>query len=106
MVECPYCNTGQEVCHDDGHGREEDVLYEEECGSCGKMFVFDVYISFSFSSTKAPCLNGEPHDWGEIYGSPDWYFANKRRCSYCDAEKDIKEGEEGYRIVTKEDREL
>ena len=106
MVECPYCNTDQEVCRDDGHGCEEGFLYEEECGSCVKMFVFDVYISFNYSSAKAPCLNGDSHDWERIHGSPDWYFANRRRCSYCDTEKDIVEGEAEYRVITKEDREL
>lgn len=106
MVECPYCFKNNKISHDDGHGYDEDVLWEEECEHCGKWFVFETYISFTYTGYPAPCLNGEPHKWDKIRGYPEWVFVNKRRCQDCSLEKDIKEGEEEYKIITKEEREL
>ena len=103
MVECPYCFKEQEVCHDDGFGYEENTLWEEECNSCGKMFVFETYISFDHTGYKAPCLNGVPHIWEKRHGAPAWYFVNKRQCKDCDAQKDIKKGEPGYENATCKD---
>lgn len=60
-LNCPYCNCGQEVCHDDGFGYEEDTLHEMECSDCGKLFTFFTSIIFNYESKKADCLNGKEH---------------------------------------------
>ena len=60
-VECPYCNTYQEICHDDGFGYEENVRHEDKCEDCGKRFVFTTSMSFSYEGSKADCLNGGEH---------------------------------------------
>lgn len=61
-IECPYCNAGIEICHDDGFGYKEDQPHEYECGECEKKFVFHTSISFDYEASKADCLNGGPHD--------------------------------------------
>lgn len=45
---CPYCGNGQEICHDDGQGYEEDQKHEQECNDCGKYFKFTTSISYSY----------------------------------------------------------
>jgi len=52
-VECPYCECGQEICHDDGYGYEEGVYHEQQCSDCGKTFVFKTSISFDYEVSKA-----------------------------------------------------
>lgn len=61
-LECPYCGHEQDVCHDDGFGFEEDVAHEVECHECEKNYVFHTSISYSYSASKADCLNGSPHN--------------------------------------------
>ena len=85
-LECPYCDAENDVCHDDGAGYSEDERHEMECHACGKSFVFNTYISFSYQPKKADCLNGTPHRLEKVvhgsYGSwPDWV-----RCKDCDYE--------------------
>lgn len=62
-VDCPYCGLVQEVIQDDGHGCEDGALYEEVCDSCEKSFAIYPHISYHFTSRKADCMNGAPHDW-------------------------------------------
>lgn len=61
-LECPYCNAGNKVCHDDGAGYSESEKHEMECGSCGKSFIFRTVISLNYFPQKADCLNDAPHD--------------------------------------------
>lgn len=79
-LQCPYCEAGNEVCHDDGFGYEEGVAHEIECGSCEKSFIFFTAISFDYEPQKAPCLNGGEHEMGKVYCSfyPDWM-----QCKIC-----------------------
>jgi hypothetical protein len=60
-VECPYCGTSQEICHDDGYGYTENEMHQQECGDCDKTFVFETRIIFSYIAGKAECLNGGEH---------------------------------------------
>ena len=62
-MECPYCGAGQNACHDDGFGYDEDVRHEHECSECGKNFVFTTMVSYHYEAFQADCLNGEPHEW-------------------------------------------
>ena len=57
-LECPYCEAGNEVCHDDGQGYAEDENHEMACNSCEKNFTFQTTISFNYAPRKADCLNG------------------------------------------------
>lgn len=62
-LECPYCDSSLDVCHDDWFGYEENILHQMECKYCGKSFVFETYISFHYSPSKADCLNDGKHIW-------------------------------------------
>jgi len=85
-LECPYCDTELEVCHDDGFGYEEDKAHEMECSNCGKNFTFQTSIVFYYSPEKADCLNGSPHPFGEWRKL--WDHEGKRcewrSCKTCD----------------------
>ena len=58
-VDCPYCGEGQEICHDDGYGYEEDEVFEQECSGCDKIFVFTTSISFYYEARQAACKNDD-----------------------------------------------
>ena len=64
-IECPYCGEEQGICHDDGHGLEEDKLHEDQCINCEKYFVFTTYIDISHQARPADCLNtdDDEHLW-------------------------------------------
>ena len=85
-IKCPYCDAGNDVCHDDGQGYDEDVKHEMECHACGKSFVFTTAISLHYSPSKADCLNGAPHDFGEwrdLY-THEGLTEQRRPCKSCD----------------------
>jgi hypothetical protein len=90
-LECPYCGCGMEVCHDDGFGYDEDVLHEQECGECGKLFVFNTSISFHYSGHKADCLNGAAHKYEKTHTYPVRY--TRMRCADCGDERDCTDEE-------------
>ena len=83
-VECPYCEVGQEINHDDGYGYAENETCEQECNNCEKTFTFSTVISFSHEAHKAPCKNGGEHNLKQIVGAPRLYFIGLSRCTYCD----------------------
>lgn len=56
-VKCPYCGAEQKINHDDGYGYEEGREFEQECGSCEKVFGFTTSISFHY---EVLCIGG--HD--------------------------------------------
>ena len=97
-LECPYCNASLKVCHDDGFGYEEDKAHEMGCDECGKNFVFQTHISFTYYPEKADCLNGSPHrfrEWQKLWLNAKDEEVQQRRCRDCDhAEQQIlkKEG--------------
>ena len=81
-VECPYCGEGNDICHDDGEGYDEDVLHRQECRHCDKTFVFNTRIIYSYEAARADCLNGADHRWTLTKTRP--LFFTKMRCSVCD----------------------
>lgn len=91
-VECPYCGKGDEICHDDGYGYEEDQLHQQECGECGKIFIYETSISFSYEAAKADCLNGAEHQYKETNTYPRCF--RRLRCVDCGEEKEIEGIEE------------
>lgn len=92
-LECPYC---EEDLDDPDDCYEPDDVYEEQCPHCEKYFIFTLSYSVDYSSEKADCLNGSPHDYQKINGGPHEYFVNKRRCSMCGTEKVLEEGDAEY----------
>lgn len=86
-LECPYCGEGNDICHDDGFGYEEDRAHEMECDHCGKSFVFHTSISFYYSPEKADCLNGAPHnfrEWRTLWLNETDGEHQRRGCRDCD----------------------
>ena len=81
-LECPYCDKGQEVCHDDGFGYEENERHEMECPDCGKTFVFTTSIVLYYEPGKADCLNGSDHDLKMNACYPKEY--SEMCCADCD----------------------
>lgn len=86
-VNCPYCDAGQDICHDDGHGYEEGTIHHQECRKCGKTFVFTTAISFDYDVGKADCLNGGAHKYERTNTYPPEYA--KLRCEVCGDEKPL-----------------
>lgn len=94
-LECPYCETELEICHDDGFGYEEGVKHQMECDNCGKSFVFETSISFYYEPEKADCLNGDNHTWSVERHFPRQY--SRMECSSC-GERRIPTEEEMFEI--------
>ena len=89
-VECPYCEKWQGIDHDDGAGYEEDVLHQQECRDCGKIFVFTTSIIYSYGAEKADCLNEGEHTFEKIGRYPVIIGGKVGiRCSQCDEEMEI-----------------
>ncbi len=89
-IKCPYCNHPQDINHDDGYGYKEDITYEQECRSCGKIFIYTTEISFYYDVEAAPCKNNEvEHTWEDIKGYPEEFFKGKQRCKICDEERQL-----------------
>ena len=88
-VKCPYCNKGQEICHDDGYGYEENRAHQQEC-ECGKIFSYTTSISYYYEASKADCLNDGHHTFEKVARYPvvirDEVCV---RCSQCQEEKDV-----------------
>lgn len=90
-INCPYCNHGQEVCHDDGQGYEEDYFHEMQCYECDKHFTFLTSISFYYEPAKADCLNGSDHDFQPTRTHPK--FRTKMQCRDCEKRRDLTDQE-------------
>ena len=86
---CPYCDEGVNIDHDDGYGYDEDVMFQQECGSCGKTFAYTSSMSWNYDPVKAPCMNGGEHKWRAMSGHPKEHFASRERCEYCDEERRV-----------------
>lgn len=84
-TECPYCTRAIDICHDDGQGYAEDEIHEQECEHCGKTFVFTTMIHFSYNTKKAPCLNGEEHEYRDSPIYP--FYPEAKRCKHCGHEE-------------------
>lgn len=83
---CPYCDAGVEINHDDGYGYDEGQMHQQTCGSCDKTFAYTTAISFHYEAAKADCLNGGEHRYKEVkrYGGPE--PRTLLRCLDCDHE--------------------
>ena len=88
-VTCPYCGKECKINHDDGAFYDEDKIEELECSHCDKIFMVSTYTIRNFEGHKCPCKNGEEHNWEDQKGYPTEIFEGKKRCSYCDEEKDF-----------------
>ncbi len=86
-TECPYCGSDVEINHDDGYGYSEDDQHQQECGACGKVFVYATSIHFSYSTSKAECLNGSEHQYEKTKTIPEEYA--RLRCADCGHEKPL-----------------
>jgi glutaredoxin len=84
-VSCPYCGYDQDIDHDDGYGYAENVVHNQECVDCEKTFTFTTSISYDYEVEKAPCLNGEEHNWKSVNHFPP-VFPEWKRCTCCDEE--------------------
>ena len=80
-AECPYCGAEIEINHDDGYGYAEDEKHQQECGRCGKTFVYTTSISFYYEVEKADCLNGGKHDYQKTSTYPP--ECATLRCTTC-----------------------
>jgi hypothetical protein len=90
-LECPYCGADQKVNHDDGAGYDENRRHEQECRDCGKTYVFDTAISFTYTPHKADCLNGTEHRLKFRKSWPHQY--SRMVCQDCDFERQATETE-------------
>lgn len=101
-LNCPYCDAGLEVCHDDGFGYEEDVKHEMECSHCGKQFIFKTSVVFHYEPEKADCLNDGKHEY-EITTTVPKEFS-EMKCTICGKEREMTDEERlEFNIGTKED---
>lgn len=69
-AECPYCHEQVEICHDDGYGMDENILYNQQCSNCEMTFTFRTCISVDYYPEQAPCLNGEEHSYRAVLTYP------------------------------------
>lgn len=105
---CPYCDTPQEICHDDGYGYGEDVAHQQMCGTCNRTFVYFTSIHFTYDLREAPCLNGEPHKYEPTFTTPVEY--TRMQCAYCEHERqctdaemaEVKRQREARAVIAKE----
>lgn len=88
-INCPYCDSALEINHDDGYGYDEGQKYEQECGDCGKTFVFETAISFDYTVSKADCLNDGEHRYKLTTTIPK--EATRQRCEDCGHEMPMTE---------------
>lgn len=104
---CPYC--GHEIEASDYYENEQEEYIEQECPSCGKIYLYVYTMCPTFECFEAPCKNGGEHELVKIHGVPEEYFKYKRRCKYCseefiiDEEKD-KESKEYFNKLEKQRR--
>lgn len=84
-IDCPYCETPQDINHDDGNGYEEGVRHEQQCGHCNKNFIFTTSISYYYDVEKADCLNDLEHNFKPMNTWPK--ECTKMRCTTCDKER-------------------
>jgi len=101
-LKCPYCNTEQDVEHEDSASYEQDTFHEIQCVHCGKNFMYTIYISYSYESHAADCLNDKPHDYELIKYYPVEF--SRMRCTMCDKGRELTtEEREKFEIGTVED---
>lgn len=80
-LNCPKCGAGNEICHDDGQGYEEDVRHEQDCSSCGYTFEFTTSVMYYYT---AYCSDGhDMESWGDefkgMYGCKNCDYSELRQ---------------------------
>ena len=90
-LQCPYCQTEQVVCHDDGHGYEENEKHQMQCSNCDKHFVFETSIIFYYEAEKADCLNDGNHQYKLNHASPSVFTCME--CALCDQKRELTDDE-------------
>ncbi|MDR1981507.1 MAG: hypothetical protein LBQ39_07810 [Tannerellaceae bacterium] len=101
-VKCPYCGAGQDICHDDGQGFEENVTHSQMCKKCNKVFAYETTIVFYYDTFKADCLNGSPHTFQRTHAYPK--ECSTMRCTDCGCERGMTDEErKAFGIGTIED---
>lgn len=79
-VKCPYCETGQEINHDDGYGYEEGEHHTQECTNCEKEFEFTSMMSYDYS---VYCKDNKDHVM-EPFGDQWPYMFQCKNCDFYD----------------------
>jgi len=97
---CPYCGAQIEINHDDGYGYEEDQTHQQECSSCGKIFIYTTSIHLYYELNKAKCLNGEEHEFMTTLTYP--YEFTRWQCEFCKEERPLNVEEKEKFLTTKE----
>ena len=82
-IGCPYCGYEIDIYLDE---EEPNDYFESECPHCKKNFMLMFQLEPSFYAKQADCLNGGEHEMQNIFGSPSWFFAGKKRCKHCNHE--------------------
>lgn len=101
-LECPYCETGLDINHDDGFGYEEGVKHQMNCSHCDKSFVFETSISFYFEPEQADCLNDGQHNYKLTKTYPKEF--SEMECTMCGDNRELTDLErKEFQIGTKED---
>jgi hypothetical protein len=75
---CPYCGEKEDEfgnIHIDN--QQDGAHWNFHCQYCLKTSVVETQVRHYFSSKKAPCLNGENHDF-------KYKYSNVWRCTWCD----------------------
>ena len=101
-VDCPYCQSEQEINHDDGYGFEEDRAHHQECWNCDKTFVYTTGILYVYHERKADCLNGSDHNWEPTRTYPKNY--SRMICVDCEKEREPTDGE--WAVILKDEPDL
>ena len=83
-IECPYC--GCFFDDSDYYENEHETTYELQCPECHNYMAAYYSMWPSFTVEKAPCMNGEDHEWEKVHGIPEVCFKYIRRCKWCDEE--------------------
>lgn len=97
-TECPYCQAGIKINHDDGQGYEEDTFHQQQCPKCGKYFVFTRQITYTYETQKADCLNDDKHDWKLTNTYPQCF--SKMECTICGERRELTDEEKATHGIT------
>ena len=87
-VYCPYCGEALDIDHDDDYGYEENEKHMQCCKHCNKTFAFTTQICFVCEASKAPCLNGEDHEYEETNTYPRCF--RRLECKHCGDRKQVE----------------
>ena len=84
-VKCPYC--GEETIAEI-ENPEDELLTQDECQHCGKVFNINVSISVDFTPSKCEC-QGVFHTWKLQKGFPE--CTTRWVCVHCGEGKPLTE---------------